>query len=206
MGPRTGDLVRARTDERDSSVVEGVLHLRFIPALNYVQVVVLQDHGAFNVDPGSIEILQTSVGKVEDIERNDPLRGQVGWRPMGSLEEAQAEGLVPVARAYGGVTWSDLFARGDQLVQSLLESGWIVTERYAETSYGDPQSVLYSLQRSGEMIDVERYEDDVVVAYSGGASSDDAGEDEPTEPLFTADGDAVALSEFACQGWVDPSA
>ncbi len=206
MGPRTGDLVRARTDERDASVVEGVLHLRFVPALNYVQVIVLNDDGAYNVDPDSIEILQASVAKAKDIERNDPLRGELGWRPMGSLEEAQAKGLVPVARAYGGATWSDLFARGDQLVQSLLESGWVVTERYAETSYGDPQSVMYSLQRNGEMIDVERYEDDVVVAYRGGANPDEAGEDEATEPLFTADGDAMALSEFAGQGWLAPPA
>lgn len=36
-GAFTGDLMRARVDDRDAERVEGVLHLRYIPARDYVQ-------------------------------------------------------------------------------------------------------------------------------------------------------------------------
>ena len=37
MGAMSGDLVRAETVERDARIVEGILHLRYVP-LGYVQV------------------------------------------------------------------------------------------------------------------------------------------------------------------------
>lgn len=42
-GARTGDHIRARTADRDALAVEGVLHLRHIPAKDYVQVRLIND-------------------------------------------------------------------------------------------------------------------------------------------------------------------
>jgi hypothetical protein len=200
MGPRTGDLVRARTDERDATVVEGVLQLSFVPAWNYMQVLVLDDEGPKHVDPDSIEVLKAGVILPEDLERDD-LRDDPDWHPIRDLAEAQASGLVHPARDYAGATWADLFARGDRLVQPLVDSGWVVTDRHAEPAHGPTQGVMYSLERASELIDVQNFEDGTVDVYPGGDNPDQTDDAEPTEPLFTVNTDAEAQSEFSARGW-----
>jgi hypothetical protein len=198
----TGDRVRARTADRRATAVEGVLHLRHVPSLGYVQVLVLADEGTHSVDPASIEVIQMDTVQAETLERDDPLRNEPGWRPVRDLEDARAAGLVQPARDFHGVTWADLFAGMDLLVQPLLDAGWKVTEKLEEASFPDGDSSLYSLERAGELIDLERFEDGAVVVHPGGDGSLEDSDGEPTEPLFTASRNDDILSEFASRGWL----
>ena len=196
--------MRARTADREATEVEGVLHLRYVPALNYVQVNLLKDGAVFDADPRSIQVLDPGVEPPERLEEVDPLRGDADWRPIRDLDAAQAAGLVPATRDYGGVTWADLFARGDKLVQPLVDAGWVVTERHAERTFGVPDSVMYSLNRMGELVDVERFEDDHVTVYPGGEMPYERDEDDVQEPLFAAKSDVETAAEFARRGWLKP--
>ncbi len=60
MGARKKDVVRARTADRREAIVEGILDLRLVPALNYVQPDVLLSRWAVyqscqNPTPESME-------------------------------------------------------------------------------------------------------------------------------------------------------
>ena len=92
--PRDGDRVRAVEDSREATVVEGVLRLRLVPSLDYVQVHVIGPPGYFwSVDPASVEVIEPEVAFVPDDELEDPLRKQPGWRRITDLHAAMAEGL-----------------------------------------------------------------------------------------------------------------
>jgi hypothetical protein len=110
-GAKSGDLVRARTAERDSIAIEGTLQLVYVAVWNYVQVNVVEDDDAIAVDPSSIEVLKRSAVPATPPGDAAAVEVDAGQGLFCNLDEAKAAGLVPPARDYGGVTWSDLFAR-----------------------------------------------------------------------------------------------
>jgi len=157
-GARTGDHIRARTADRDALAVEGVLHLRHIPAKDYVQVRLINDDGGFFVDPSSVEVIERSVVPVEELERSDPVVGEPGWRRMTDLDAVRRDGLVhEVVR--GGGTWSDLFARLEQMIAPLLQAGWSVVDRNQDQSAEFGDSVFCTIQRGATYTQFEMYED-----------------------------------------------
>ncbi len=163
-GAFTGDLVRARVDDRDAERVEGVLHLRYIPARDYVQVRVLNDVGGFLVDPASVEVIHRAVVTVGELEDSDPVRGEPGWRRVTDLDQACRDGLVHDVVRQGG-SWTDMFERLRHMIGPLLEAGWAIIDEDRETSanYGD--SVSYVLERSDDVMQLELYEDDAIMLW-----------------------------------------
>ena len=94
--PRTGDRVRAERSHRDATPVTGILHLRFIPSLNYVQVNVVLDSGrSVSVDPQSVGVVEAGVVPVEELEANDPVVSDPGWRRVIDLDGATSRGPRP---------------------------------------------------------------------------------------------------------------
>lgn len=121
-GPRNGDWVRARVDTRDPTYVVGVLHLRHVPSLDYVQVNV--DSGRLHdVDPRSIEVLRPQVVSIAKLEEGDPIKDVPGWRRIVDLGQAIAEGLVADVRERDHGTWANMFAELDRTVAPLLGAG-----------------------------------------------------------------------------------
>ena len=92
--PRTGDWVTARLASGRGERVEGLLDVRHVPALDYVQVEVLLPSGALrSVDPDTVVVLEEQRVPTERVQADDPLRGDEGWRPVASVTEARAAGL-----------------------------------------------------------------------------------------------------------------
>jgi hypothetical protein len=194
--------VRAVDDDRDAAVVEGVLHLRYVPSLNYVQVdVVVDGDGLHSVRPDSIEVVQPDAVAVEDLEAEDPLLDETGWRRIVDLQQAEDEGLLqpPVERVGG--SWDDLFDDLRRRVQPLLDAGWTLVSTDREESSGFGDSVFYDLERDDVTIELEYYEHAQLVAYPVG---DDEKDDEITEPLFTIAESTLESSRtaFMEQGWL----
>ena len=152
QAPRTGDLVRARVDARDGPIVEGVLHLRHVPALGYVQVMVDGNLG-YAVDPASIEVIRRGVTPVEQLERTDPLRTDPGWRRIVDLDEAQREGLIRTV-ARGGGSWAEMFNRLDRVAAPLVDAGWEVSDQDQCRDSKEGDSVSYILARGGTSIEL----------------------------------------------------
>lgn len=204
--PRSGDWVRAVEDNRDAETLEGVLHIRHVPALGYAQVNVVVDGGYRSVIPGSIEVLRTATVSVTALEASDPLVHDDGWRRVVDLEQARSEGLLspPVERVGG--SWDDLFAKLHERVRPLLNAGWALagTDREESSEHGD--SVFYDLERDGTVLNVEYYEHGQLVAYPVEAHPQDEEDPEPTEPFFSIYDSTLGSSRLAFeeQGWLGP--
>jgi hypothetical protein len=200
MGARSGDLVRARTSDRAAEVVEGILHLRLVPMLGYVQVNV----GGHSVEPATVEVLECGALDPDTLDRGDPLIHDPGWRPVHDLDRAVAEGLVTPSRIRQGGTWADMFARLDTMIAPLINSGWARSDTDNEESaeYGD--SVSCELRREDTAIWVELYEDGGIVVYPVSNEPDpDPDADTITEPLFICDEERELLAQFVAGNWVD---
>ncbi len=155
-GAYSGDRVRARTADRDASEVVGILRLRHIAGLDYVQVYVILDGGSVAVDPASVEVLEASVVPVRTLERGDPMVRHVGWRRISSLADAIEEGLVhPVER--DGLTWEDLRTRMMRSAQPLIDVGWTLIDE--QRAYGRDECVFGALKRGADYLVIEHYPD-----------------------------------------------
>jgi hypothetical protein len=204
---RTGDWVKARVDSRDPAYVEGVLHLRFVPTLGYVQVNVISGGDVYDVDVDSIEVLRSRAVPVAELEVDDPLTRDAGWRRIVDLDQARSEGLLSPTRVRNGGTWGDMHASLDQIVAPLVEAGWCKVREWSEESWEHGDSVAYDLERAAERIEVEFYEDGRIIAWAVEPVDDvDDGSADSTEPLFVLhEGtDEVRLEAFRRQGWLEP--
>lgn len=205
--PRTGDWVRAVEDNRDSETLEGILHIRHVPTLEYAQVNVIVDGRDRSAIPDSIEVLRSAAVPVAELEAADPLVGEDGWRRIIDLDQARSEGLLtPDVERVGG-TWDDLFSNLHERVLPLLNAGWTLTgpDRDESWEYGD--SVFYDLERNGTILNVEYYEHGQLVVYPVAEQVPDEDESERTEPLFSIDDSTPENSRHAFeeQGWLGPS-
>ena len=204
-GPQSGDWVKALVDARESPAIEGVLHLRHVPSLDYVQVNVVAAGRIHAVDPDSVEVLKPQYLSVEELEASDPLTDEPGWRRVVDLDVARVEGLVQAAVARQGGTWADLLATLTTLVSTLHEAGWQTVRQHSEESGEHGDSVLVDLERSGVSIEIEFYEHGTLVGYPLGREGE-ATDDATSEALFVLD-DATMEScreMFAAQGWLEP--
>ena len=195
MGP-------GREDSRDRPIVEGVLHIRYVPSRRYVQVMV----GRHDVEPDSIEVLRPGAVPVEEVEPNEPLRSDPGWRKILDLNQARAEGLVHVTRGRAGGTWEELRCRLDGVVAPLVDAGWRAVREYAEDSWEFGDSVAYELKRGDERIEVELYEDGPIDVWRLEEHEVERN-GEPSPPLLKldfADTEEARREAFSREGWIDP--
>ena len=173
--PRTGDRVRAERSHRDATPVTGILHLRFIPSRNYVQVNVVLDSGrSVTVDPASVEVVEAGVVPVEELEAGDPVGGDPGWRRVVDLDEAMNEGLVR-AVIRDGLSWDDLFERMRRVLQPLVDAGWEASGE--ETDESEDECVVCCLQRGEDRLSVDHYPDGwthIWITDEEGLSGEDA--------------------------------
>lgn len=190
-------------DERDGGLVEGVLHLRYIPARDYVQVRVYTPDAGFAVDPASIEVLRRGEVSIEELEATDPVVRAPGWRRIEGLDDAMGEGLILSVVRTGG-SWQDLFDRLHSAIEPLLQAGWTTFDQDRDTSseYGD--SVSYMLERDAAAMQLEMYEDGVLVHYPLDNEPDD---EEPTEGETIVDLSSATDQEVRTillkRGWLD---
>lgn len=201
----SGDLVRARRDDRDAAFVEGVLYLRYVPPVGYVQVWV----GKARVEPETVTVLRRGVVSAEELQRNDPLSKDPQWRRISDLATAARQGLLPRPTVRNGDSWEQLFALADELTAPLLHAGWTVTGRQTETGdASDPgESVILLLARDGRQISIELFDQGRVDLWSEDEASHgaDDGEAEPAEPILTI-GNATSescVAGFKAAGWLD---
>ena len=161
--------------------MEGILHLRYIPTLDYVQVNVSNDGRLQPVDPASVEVVQQAVVPVEELEKNDPVVGHARWRRVDDLAEAIRDGLVlPVER--DGLTWQDLFGRLELVAQPLLDTGWRFTDQdHEESSQGDV--VFGMLQRPGRFLIIEHYANGWTVFFPEDDRDPDDEDDEDVQDV-----------------------
>lgn len=202
-GPGAGDRVRAIVDRRGDEVVEGILNLRYIPSLDYIQVNVVVDRNIRSVRPDSVVCLEAGCVAPEALEAIDPLYGRPGWRPVRDLADAMASGLVPPAVDRVGGSWDDLFAALRSLAAPLLAGGWEVTDTWRDESWEYGDSVFYFFGRGDQTIELEYDEHGSLVGWPPGLSDPDA--EDPDPPLFTIDdADAANAAEaFQGQGWLN---
>jgi hypothetical protein len=204
-GPRTGDWVRALGVERDAGVIEGALHLRYVPSLDYVQVNVNRDGRLYGVHASSIEVLRPGAVPVADLEANDPVRHDPGWRSVTDLDQARAEGLIREPNVRTG-TWTDMFAVLDRAVAPLLDAGWRIVDTYQDpdSKYGDV--VAYDLERGDDLIEVDCGENGWIGGWELHPSDDPDNPSGATEPSFVADGtdDEQCRAAFEQEGWLEP--
>jgi hypothetical protein len=200
--------VLAVVDDRDAETVEGVLHLRYVPSLRYVQVHVIVDDGQCDVRHDSIRVLRRGAVPVEELEAEDPLVGDEGWRRILDVDQARADGVLPRQVERLGGSWDDLFAAMHERVVPLLDAGWLLTGREEEGSseYGD--SVFYDLERGATHLQIEYYEHGQLVAYPNEPRSEEDWDGDPTEPYFSIydSTPATCRSAFEEQGWLRPPA
>jgi hypothetical protein len=206
-GAQDGDLVRARIDDRNAEVVVGVLRLRHVPSLNYVQVHVVTDDGFERVDPASVEVIEVGAFVVSNSDLEDPLKGDPGWRRITDLDAAISEGLVEPARLRQGGTWEDMEERLRNLASPLLESGWSVFDTDRNTSGESGDSVHLILNREDTTIDLELYEDDYMTLWPVNFEKYEQDDWESEEPLASIDGATAenCRAAFVEVGWLDPS-
>ena len=177
-GAHSGDRVRARTADRDASEVVGILHLRYIATLDYVQVNVNLDGRLVPVDPASVEVLDTAVVPVRTLERGDPMVRVVGWRRIVSLADAIEAGLVnPVER--DGLTWDDLRTRMMRTAQPLIDVGWTLIDE--QRAYGNDECVFGALQRGADYLVIEHYPDGWTLYWPADENFDSPEDIEPME-------------------------
>jgi hypothetical protein len=200
-GPMSGDLVRARTSDRDAVVVEGVLHLRYVPMLHYVQVAVDVGDLSHAVDPVSVEVLTRGVVDPDFMDLRDPVFDTPGWHAEHDLEQAVAHGMVTAERVREGGSWQDLFDRLTEAVQPLVDAGWSRTGSFHRDSWEYGDDVSYMLQRGDTEIEIQYYE---YGRFDVFPSDDPIGGDddpEPTPLLFRAETRAELDAEFTQRGW-----
>lgn len=209
-GPRSGDLVRAFEDRRRAMLLEGILYIRYVPILDYVQVAVIEDGHLYDADPETIEVLRRAAVSVETLVRDDPLRSTRGWRQVDTLDQARAQGLVlpPISR--DGVPWADLLKELDSRVAPLLAAGWKITEHDQDESFNYGDSVSYRLERGALAILIEYHQSAEVrgdwLQGKPAQQNPATPSDEPSEPAFTvAEGTNDACARAFCQqGWMEP--
>jgi hypothetical protein len=153
---RSGDLVRALTANRDAKAVEGILHLRYIPGLDYVQVNVNVDGRLVPVDPASVDVVRRRAVPIGRLEADDPTVSVDGWRRVDDLDDAIVEGLVQLV-ARDGLTWDDLWERLRRVRQPLLDAGWQVLDEDHEE--GRDECVFGALGRDGQYLVIEHFPD-----------------------------------------------
>lgn len=205
--PSSGDWVKALIDERNPRQIEGVLHLRLVPLLNYVQVNVIEDGDGHvhSVNPDSIEVLRPGAVNIADLEA-DELIGDKGWRRIADLNQAHTEGLITRTRIRRGGSWDDMFERLQVLSSPLIGTGWKRFDSSLEDSWEYGDSVSNMLEREGTSIELEYYEQARLVAYSHELSDEEANGGEPTPPFFV----LYEVTPESCreafqdQGWLDP--
>lgn len=205
-GPRNGDLVRARVDNRDGGVVEGCLHLRHVPSLDYVQVIVRGTHGEPSVDPLSIEIAEPQPpGTTTRDDDDDPFRAEPTWREIVDLDEAAVEGLIPPRRARVGGSWEEMFLQLDGIVRPFVEARWEVIDSHREESSEFGDSVAYDLRRGADALELELYEDGGLSVWALDLDDGDSGDD-GGEPLISLAPESDVEWARACheRGWTDP--
>jgi len=202
MGAMSGDLVRARLSDRDTEPVEGILHLRYVPNLDYVQVNVQTDKGDAPIDPASVEVIQQSVVSPDSLDREDPLFDFPGWRAFHDLDQAITDELVLKERQRQGGTWQDLTNSLEALTQPLIDAGWQRGEYYKEDSWEFGDSVAYDFRRNETVISVEYFEDETLDVYPV-IDNSNVDDPEPTEPLFSAESQAELWAQFAQRGWTE---
>ena len=205
--PASGDWVRAVVDNRDAETVEGILHLRYVPSLRYVQVNVIADGGLRNVRHDSIEVLRPGAVKVGELEASDPLVGDEGWRRILDMDQARAEGLLPPQVERLGGSWDDMFEAMHERVVPLLDAGWLLTGREHEESWEHGDSVFYDLERGATHLNLEYYEHGQFVAYPNEPRPEAEWDGDPTEPYFSIydTTPATCRSAFEEQGWLRPA-
>lgn len=127
--PRSGDVVRARVDQREERWVEGPLYLQYVASRRYVAIHVLAEDRVHDVEPETIEVTGPGAVPIAVLQAADPLTGGPGWREVRDLAQAEAEGLVLPTRVREGGTWADLFAALDRLVGPLVAAGWTIEDQ-----------------------------------------------------------------------------
>lgn len=178
--PRTGDRVVAVPDRRNSTAVEGILHLRHVPIWNYVQVLVIDGRGTpVEVRADTIEVLDVGVVPAEQVEATDPLREEPGRRRIKSLEQARQLGLLRPSAVRTDLSWDDLFDLLDTTIEPLLVARWVEVGREQEESWEYGDSVTAHLERHGRLLEIEVYEDRYLLVWPGGPSEDPDGISEP---------------------------
>ncbi len=198
--PASGDRVRAVEDCRSARQVEGILNLRFVPSLSYVQVEVHTSGGLFNVDPRTIKVIEPAVFTVEALEANDPITNDPSWRRIVDLAQAAEEDLLRLHDTTGG-SWEEMFADLDAIVAPLVTDGWEVLDRLQEESSAHGDSVICSLSRGTAQIDVEYFHDRGLQVWDGASNEPDG-----CYPLFGIEDAAPtsAADAFKTQGWLPP--
>ena len=204
--PQDGDLVRAVEASREAEIVEGVLRLRHVPSLDYVQVHVIGPPGYFfRVDPASVEVIRRGVEPVSADELEDPLRGDPGWRRITDLDTAIAEGLVPPVKKRPNISWSEMEDRLDRVTAPLVAAGWdiVYRDREASDQYGD--SVFLDVERDELSMQLQYFEDDYLAVWPLEASDEDDDDLGCSESLCEIEDASVERSRavFAEQGWLD---
>jgi hypothetical protein len=204
--PRSGDRVLAVVDSRDAETVEGILHIRYVPLLQYAQVNVIVDGRLRSVRPESIEVIRRGEVPVRELEAPDPVVGDDGWRRIVDIDQARDEGLLLSQTERTGETWDDLFAALHERVLPLLDAGWILTGTEQEESAEFGDSVFYGLQRGTTVLNIEYYEHGQLVAYPVEERPADW-DGEPEEPYFSIHDSTPASSRsaFEEQGWLSPA-
>jgi hypothetical protein len=167
--PASGDRVSAVEDRRAARHVQGILNLRFVPSLSYVQVEVLTSEGLFDVDPRTIEVIEPAVATIEALEADDPITKDPSWRRIVNLAQAAEEDLLELHDITGG-TWEEMFADLDAIVAPLVTDGWEILDRLQEESSAHGDSVMCSLKRGRTHIDVELFHDSGLQVWDGASS------------------------------------
>lgn len=204
--PRSGDRVLAVVDDRDAETVEGILHIRHIPARQHVHVDVIVNGRSRSVRPDSIKVVRTGEVPVRELEDSDPVVGDDGWLRIVDIDQARDKGLLPPQTERTGGTWEDLFAALHERVLPLLDAGWVLTGTEREESWEFGDSVFYDLQRGTTVLNIEYYEHGQLVAYPVEERPDDW-DGEAEEPYFSiADPTpASTRSAYEEQGWLRPA-
>jgi len=97
-------------------------------------------------------------------------------------------------------TWERMFDGLAELARPLLDAGWRVVATETEESWEHGDSVFWDLEREGELIELEYYDDGQLVAYPMGEGGDEGS----AEPYFSWHGaqPAAVCSEFGRLGWI----
>lgn len=195
--------MRAVADNREAEQVEGILFIRHVPSLDYAQVSVLSDGRVWSVVPESIQVLALREVARRELERADPLDDVPGRRWIDDLAEAKAAGLVQQQRHRLGGTWEELFALLADRAKPMVDAGWRVVATSREDSWEFGDSVSCELERSGDMIELEYYENGQLVGYSI-VDTENVDQDPGAESSFSvADSTTVAaLEAFRGCGWI----
>lgn len=196
--------MRAVVDNRDAETVEGILHLRYVPSLRYVQAHVILDDLRWDVRHDSIVLVRPRAVPVEELEASDPLVGEEGWRRILDMDQARAEGVLPQQVGRLGGSWDDMFAAMHERVVPLLDAGWLLTGRESEESWEYGDSVFYDLERGTTHLNLEYYEHGQFVAYPNEPRPEEEWDGDPTEPYFSIydSTSATCRSAFEEQGWL----